>query len=192
MQALFDSGSRYEQILRSTDLGFEAPEKISDFEIVERLDGNSTTDFGAPDKPLERDQEPIESEDLERFQKLLKTCWKAFDQAIKMAEGKELRKGPRGGGRNLGKIIDHVTGADEGYLRSIGWKIENFQKTGPDERLARIRGEILQGFAAAVRGELPTIGPRGGKRWSPRYFVRRVAWHVIDHAWEIEDRILPG
>jgi hypothetical protein len=26
--------------------------------------------------------------------------------------------------------------------------------------------------------------------WPPRYFVRRVAWHVLDHAWEIEDRIL--
>jgi hypothetical protein len=26
-------------------------------------------------------------------------------------------------------------------------------------------------------------------RWPPRYVVRRAAWHVLDHAWEIEDRI---
>jgi hypothetical protein len=26
------------------------------------------------------------------------------------------------------------------------------------------------------------------KLWSPRYFVRRSAWHALDHAWEIEDR----
>lgn len=190
LQALFDSGARYAQIMGVTDLGFKAPEQISSFDIVERLDGNSTTDFGAPDMPLARDKAPIESDDLKRFQTLLKACWTAFDQAVKKAEGKELRKGPRGGGRDLGKIIDHVTGADEGYLRSIGWKIENFKETDKDERLARTRDEILQGFAAAARGELPTEGPRGGKRWFPRYFVRRVAWHVIDHAWEIEDRIL--
>ena len=34
----------------------------------------------------------------------------------------------------------------------------------------------------------PPPGPRGGKRWLPRYFVRRVGWHVLDHALEIEDR----
>lgn len=190
LQALFDSGPRYAQIVGTTDLGFEAPEQISSFNIVERLDGNSTTDFGAPDMSLTRDKEPIESEDLEHFQILLKACWEAFDGAVKKAEGKELRKGPRGGGRDLGKIIDHVTGADEGYLRSIGWKIENFREINPNDRLTRIRDEILEGFAAAARGELPTEGPRGGKRWLPRYYVRRVAWHVIDHAWEIEDRIL--
>src|SRR5438132_1502141 len=40
---------------------------------------------------------------------------------------------------------------------------------------------------AVVEG-LPESGPRGGKIWLPRYFVRRVAWHALDHAWEIEDR----
>jgi hypothetical protein len=49
---------------------------------------------------------------------------------------------------------------------------------------------ILDALASAARGEVPTQGPRGGTRWTPRYFVRRMAWHVLDHAWEIEDRIL--
>ncbi|MEA2520619.1 MAG: hypothetical protein QOI81_265, partial [Actinomycetota bacterium] len=40
----------------------------------------------------------------------------------------------------------------------------------------------------AVREGVPATGPRGGAMWSPRYFVRRAAWHVFDHAWEIEDR----
>ncbi len=26
--------------------------------------------------------------------------------------------------------------------------------------------------------------------WTARSFVRRVAWHTLDHTWEIEDRIL--
>jgi hypothetical protein len=190
LQALYDSGLRYGKILKSTDLGFEAPKKLSSFEIIERLEGNRTTDFGAPDKPLARDKAPVKADELERFKTLLKACWSAFNQAIKDARGKELQKGPRGGGRDLEKIIEHVMGADEAYLKQIGWKIENFQEAEPDERLARIRDEILQGLTAAARGELPTEGPRGGKRWSPRYFVRRVTWHVIDHVWEIEDRIL--
>jgi hypothetical protein len=52
------------------------------------------------------------------------------------------------------------------------------------------RQAILQGLASSARGEIPAHGPRGGQRWSARYFVRRVAWHTIDHAWEIEDRLL--
>ncbi|MGD8405382.1 MAG: hypothetical protein PVJ21_17115 [Anaerolineales bacterium] len=190
LQALFDSGPRYAKIVKPAGLGYEAPENISSFNIVERLEGNRTTDFGAPDMPVSSDKEPVEADELERFKTLLKSYWSAFDQAIKDANGKKLRKGPRGGGRDLEKIIGHVIGADESYLKQIGWKIEDFQETDSDERLARIRDEILQGFTAAARGKLPTEGPRGGKRWSPRYFVRRVAWHVIDHAWEIEDRIL--
>jgi hypothetical protein len=52
------------------------------------------------------------------------------------------------------------------------------------------RRHILDELSAAARGELPTEGPRGGKRWSPVYFVRRLAWHELDHAWEIEDRVI--
>jgi hypothetical protein len=42
---------------------------------------------------------------------------------------------------------------------------------------------------AAAAGEVPAQGPRGGTRWPPRYFARRAAWHILDHVWEIEDRI---
>jgi hypothetical protein len=30
------------------------------------------------------------------------------------------------------------------------------------------------------------------KGWPPRYAARRIAWHALDHAWEIEDRSEPG
>jgi hypothetical protein len=51
------------------------------------------------------------------------------------------------------------------------------------------RQAVLGALRAAARGEFPLLGPRGGRRWTPRYFVRRDAWHVLDHVWEIEDRI---
>ena len=34
--------------------------------------------------------------------------------------------------------------------------------------------------------------PIVGKKWPPRYAARRIAWHAIDHAWEIEDRTDPA
>jgi hypothetical protein len=46
----------------------------------------------------------------------------------------------------------------------------------------------MNALAAAAHGVVPTRGPRGGVIWTPRYFVRRVAWHLLDHAWEFEDR----
>ena len=190
MQALLDAGPRYAQALRATGLGFIAPEDAASFNVIERLDGNSTTDFGAPDMAISRDEDPIDGRELERLGTLLKACWRAFDEAIETAEGKELRKGPRGGGRDLSGIIEHVVEADVAYLGRLGWRIEKVGDEDLDQRRERIRAGILDGLAAAAAGELPEKGPRGGKRWGPRFFVRRVAWHVLDHAWEIEDRII--
>ncbi|HEX5839952.1 MAG TPA: hypothetical protein VFY26_19100 [Anaerolineales bacterium] len=52
-----------------------------------------------------------------------------------------------------------------------------------------LRPAILETLAASAHGEIDEVGPRGGKRWVARYFVRREAWHVLDHVWEIEDRL---
>ena len=190
IQAIVEYGPRYSQILQSTNLGFEAPEKAVSFNVVERLSGNSTTDFGAPDVPLSSDKEPIDANELLRLPTLLKSCWVAFDEAVILTDGMQLRKGPRGGGRDLQRIIDHVLMADASYLKRIGWKVQNVEEGKLEKRLDRIRKEILDAFEAAAHGELPVVGPRGGKRWVPRFFVRRVAWHVIDHAWELEERVL--
>jgi len=51
-------------------------------------------------------------------------------------------------------------------------------------------GRLLKALTSAARGEIAAQGPCGGIRWSPRFFVRRIAWHVLDHAWEIEDCVL--
>lgn len=190
IQALLDAGPRYSKILQPTEVEFEAPTQASAFTVIERLTGNSTTDFGAPNIPPSSDDDPIAEEELQRFQHVLQGCWLAFDNAVTLATGKELRKGPRGGGRELDGIIDHVIGADVSYLRALGWKVKDDEDAQVKQRLARIREGILEGLTAAAGGELPTEGPRGGKRWVPRYFVRRVAWHVVDHAWEIENRIM--
>jgi hypothetical protein len=192
LQALFDYGPRYARVLDGTPLGFRAPSGASAFAVVERLAGNAGTDFGAPGQALARDVEPVTPAELERWEAVLQACWRAFDAAVQAAVGKELRKGPRGGGRELAKVVQHVYESDAAYLRSLGGTLEPDKDDTPDEALARVRQALLSTLGAATRGEVPTHGPRGGARWTPRYFARYVAWHELDHVWEIEDRMIDG
>jgi hypothetical protein len=190
LQALFDYGPRYGRVLSTARLGFKAPTHPSAFAIIERLDGNATTDFGAPGIAPSSDAKPVNSVELQRFQKILKACWRTFDADVKAAGGKALRTGPRGGGREVRGILQHVMDGDGSYLTRVGWKLQQADAADLDEKLDPTRQAILKALTSAARGEIPAQGPRGGIRWSPRYFVRRVAWHVLDHAWEIEDRVL--
>jgi hypothetical protein len=190
LAALLEYAPRYAAILEGTGLAFAAPSDPAQIVVVERLEGTSTTDFGAPAVPPATDEDrSCDRAELERFGKILRAGWRAFDEAVEAARGKELSKGPRGGGRTLEAIVEHVIGSDESYLRSVGWKPpEAAAAVEPTERLTGVRDAILAALEASAAGELPERGPRGGVRWTARYFVRRVAWHVIAHAWEIERR----
>jgi hypothetical protein len=188
LQALLDYAPRYAELLRRTRSGFHPPTDVSDLKVVERLDGNGTTDYGVPDMAPASDARPIDEDDLKRFQKLLEAYWRALDAAAKAAKGKQLRKGPRGGGRELEGIIEHVLGANASYLGRLAWKGEKREVQDLSEAIGQASQETSAALAAAAQGELPERGPRGGVLWQPRYFVRRAGWHVIDHVWEIEDR----
>jgi hypothetical protein len=187
LQALLDYGPRYTQALRGTRLGFLAPREVSGFVVVERLKGNATTDYGVPGLAPSFDSQSLDEAELRRLQSILKACWRAFDAVVESARGRTLRKGPRGGGRTLDGIIEHVYGAETGYLSSLGGKefLQEAATLSPEP----IHKAILKAMKASAQGKFPTHGPRGGKRWSTRYFTRRDAWHILDHAWEIEDRM---
>lgn len=193
LQALLAYAPRYARAVAEAGVGFVPPKDVSAFTITERLEGNAGTDFGAPSNPPGADDMPVSKTDLERLQALLQAIWDAFDAAVLAAEGKELRSGPRGGGRSLEKILGHVLEAEMSYLNRLGGKfrLENPQS---DARIhfPALRQEILDTLRPAARDELPRVGPRGGKRWTARFYVRYAAWHMLDHAWEIEDRIIQG
>jgi hypothetical protein len=190
LEALLDYGPRYAAVARPARLGFAPPSKVADFRVVERLKGNATTDFGALGVIAACDRAPAGKADYAFFVKVLKAGWRAFDRARKRAEGKALSKGPRGGGRDLDAIVRHVVEAEQGYLGAFGWKAP---KAGRGEDAANaVREAVLEALAASARGGIPEKGPRGGVRWPARYFVRRVAWHAIAHAWEIERRLQAG
>jgi hypothetical protein len=184
LDALVGSGSRYGRALARTRLGFIAPSDVAALDLVAHHRGDATTDFGAPGAVPKADERPMGDADLERYSAILRSCWRAFDAAVQSARGKTLAKGPRGGGRSLHGIVDHVVGAELGYLSALGWK------TSADaDAIDAVRDAVIAGMAASARGEIPAVGPRGGKRWKPRFFARRLAWHALDHAWEIEDRL---
>jgi hypothetical protein len=182
---LIGYGPRYAEALRGSRLGFEPPASVAGLRLSERLNGDATTDFGAPSIALEADARPVGGDELRRLRSILKACWRTFDKAAQGARGRTLTKGPRGGGRDLARIVEHVLDADGAYLRMLGWKVG----PGPSaSAIDRTRSAILEALATTSVEGVPPPGPRGGKRWMPRYFVRRVAWHALDHAWEIEDR----
>jgi hypothetical protein len=190
IQALVMAAPRYATAMQAAGLDFPVIVAADDFVIVERHPGSATTDFGAPVVMLNVDADAMDEADLLRGQALLQGCWAAFDAAVQQATGHELRKGPRGGGRDLEKIVRHVLESDAAYLISLGWKPGIPRDLSPDEHLPLVRAAILQGLAVSAHGEIPERGPRGGVRWKPRYYLRNVAWHTLDHAWEIEDRIV--
>lgn len=186
LQALLDYGPRYQRVVGRLRLGFRAPATVAAFAVVDRLKGNATTDYGVPVVVAAAEQEPLTPLALKRLQTILKACWRAFDDAIAQAEGRVLRTGPRGGGRSTDRILAHVVEAEGfGYLTALGGKAPK------DADRDVLRAMILSTLEASARGEVAQFGPRGGRRWPPRYFARRAAWHVLDHVWEIEDRLAP-
>jgi hypothetical protein len=182
LEALDAAAPRYRRALGGAGRRF--PARI-ELRLTERLTGNATTDFGAPGIAPSTDDRPMTAAELRRWTAILEAAWSAFDRVASAHRSARLRTGPRSGGRALAKIIDHVTEAEGAYLTKLGG-----QKPAKTDR-ASLRTAELETLAIRGRGEPPPRTPRSGMPWSPRYFVRRAAWHALDHAWEIEDRAQP-
>ena len=118
LTALLAFAPRYASILARTRLGFVAPDDAGQLVVVERLPGTATTDFGAPGVAPTADRDrSCSAADRARFEKILRAAWRALDAAARSARGRTLTTGPRGGGRSLEAIVDHVIGSDAGLTR---------------------------------------------------------------------------
>jgi len=191
LDALLAYGPRYQRALRSAQLSFNAPTNLDAFGITERLPGGTATDFGAPSVAPEADAAAVDTTELERLRRILNACWQAFADAVVLATDRPLRKGPRGGGRTALQIADHVIESHYSYLRRIYWREPHEKVDDVSAMIEAINHTDEQALAFATSDQLPAAGPRGGALWKPRYFVRRAAWHILDHAWEIEDKLEP-
>jgi hypothetical protein len=164
LDTLLDYAERYAAVAGP---GFEP----GDIQVVGRVAGTSITDFGAPDVPGPWDDEPLEPAEAGRLTGLLEACWDYLDPVVAAAP-EVLRKGPRGGGRDRDAIADHVREAERTFGRKAGIRVPP-RTPWSEQRTA---------LAAALRAGAP------GGTWPVRYVIRRSAWHVLDHAWEIEDK----
>ena len=183
IEALVSYATRYEPIARAAGQDF-APDSVA-VEVVGREAGGGATDYGVPEKVSDQDRRPVDAAGGVRLAALVEAAWRAFDE-ISRAAPEELRKGPRGGGRDTSKVIEHVVGAEQSYAKSMGIGRKEFS-TGDRAQLEELRGEILEVLRSPSDGT-----PIAGRRWTTRYAAHRIAWHVLDHAWEIEDRSEPG
>ena len=187
--SLADYAPRYAAVLRRRAQGFSPPKDSSELRVVDRVKGNATTDFGAPGVQAPGEDAPMKPKEAERRLAILRACWSALDRAASRAEGVTLTKGPRGGGRDLDKILLHVVEAEGAYVHRIGGKLSLPDDMELPARMRTARGVVLDTVGARIRGERPPENPRRtAALWAPRYFIRRTAWHALDHAWEIEDR----
>jgi hypothetical protein len=175
--------ARYAAALAAS--GLEAPEVGASPGIVERLPGNATTEFGAPAIAFADDARPVDEGEAARLAAIVRAAWDALDRAAAEAPA-ELRKGPRGGGRDRDAVVAHVDAAEAAYGRAIGLRL---REPASGDIVAR---EANRGAILVVLRRPSDGSPVGGGRWPARYAARRIAWHALDHAWEIEDRSRPA
>jgi hypothetical protein len=154
-------------------------------EVVERVAGSSSTDFwGIAHVPSEIEREVLSPADLERRLDLLRACWAYFDDLAGRLTG-ELRPGSRSAGRTRDQIVRHVYGNEpEQMSRKIEVRTPLEVVLTP-EGLATHRQAYLDAFRAYNAEGKPA------RTWPIQFLVRRTAYHVMDHAWEIEDRAEP-
>ena len=178
---------RYARVARRAGLAFPPGEagQEAGFTVAERLTSPWGADFGALTEIPGNDATPADPDAAARMAALAVAAWEVFDEVASAAPAR-LRKGPRGGGRDLGKIIDHVLGTDATFARKLGVRHRQ-PAAGDTAAVAALRADIQAVLARPSDGTPPV---RGG--WPVRFAARRSAWHALDHAWEIEDRSEPA
>ncbi len=177
VQALMETEARYRLIAQRAGLDF-APGALM---VVERLAGDGLTAWGAPSVLAPAETRPLDASTARRNVALLRASWDMLEEVVATSPP-ELRKGPRGGGRDRDEIWNHVIEAERTYARKIGVRHKSFEMND-SSALNAMREEI-----AAVLSQPSTGEPLVPGGWNASYAVRRMAWHVIDHIWEIEDR----
>jgi hypothetical protein len=155
-------------------------------EIVEDKVGTGSTDFwGISFSPSSTEGDPMDEAKLERGITLLHACWAFFD-AVAARVSPEMRKGPRGGGRERDEIIRHVIRVESlDFAAKVGLQMPD-GPTLAGEALRQYREDYVAGMRAYNAGEIT----RRMRSWTLPFLIRHSAFHTLDHAWEMEDKDL--
>jgi hypothetical protein len=155
-------------------------------EVVEELEGTGMSDFyGTSGRTAGPEYEQMTEAECERKIALLEACWATLDDMTSRASA-ELRKGPRGGGRDRDHLYRHANGAEiDDFAKRVGVRTPLDARDSPEAMRAH-----RDAFCAAIR-EHNARGP-AARTWTVQFLIRRCAYHQLDHAWEMEDRDLSG
>ncbi len=182
--SLLDHADRYAAVATQAGLSFPATSGVR-LHTVESVEGGSGTEFGVPSTITDHDRRNVTAREAERLASLVEAAWVMFDRVAAAAPA-ELRKGPRGGGRDRDKMIGHVIEADHVYAREIGVRLPT---PSIEDRPAV---ETERAAMLELLGQPSDGSPLADRTWTQPYASRRIAWHALDHAWEMEDRSDPG
>jgi hypothetical protein len=180
IEALASYAERYARVAKLAGEALADAGRL-ELDVAERTEGGGSTEFGVPGNVTNHDRRPVSATEADRLARLVDAAWQMFNKVAKEAPG-DLRKGPRGGGRNTSKIVDHVLGADHAYAREMGLRIP------PPDPADRATVDALRAAMLDVLRQKSDGSPLAGRKWTARYAAHRIAWHSLDHAWEIEDR----
>ncbi len=180
LQVLEQYRPRFRKVAELAGLA-EAFDGAGDLDIVERVGGSSTADFfGVSQISAASEYEQMSEEACERKLALLRACWSYFDDTHPRVSA-ELQKGPRGGGRDRDLIVRHTYGAETEYARKVGIR-EEPERTPAGLRIYR---EDFQNAIRALNAE-----GKPARTWTLQFLIRRTCYHMLDHAWEMEDKDL--
>lgn len=174
---------RYARVAERAGLSVQF-KKTGGFEVVEEVEGIGMTDYyGVSGKPSSAETHPMTPAEFKRKIALLQASWQIFDETA-LAVSDELLKGPRGGGWEKERIVRHVNGAEiEEFAPKVGVKVPLETRDDP-AALWAYREAVIEGIRDHHRRGAPA------RSWSLQFLIRRCAWHMLDHAWELEDRDL--
>ena len=181
LETLAAYAPRYAPVAARAGIAF--PEHV-ELTVTDHAQGTATTDFGAPDARLPGDWRPLPAADASRLVGLMRAVWDALDDTAVRTPA-ELRKGPRGGGRDRDEMLEHVLRSEQSYARKLGVRLAT-PAMGDVGAIRALRDAIAA--ACLERAAHPPEGADRASQWPVRYFIRRLAWHALDHAWEMEDR----
>jgi hypothetical protein len=172
---------RYAGVAERAGMG-SAFARARDVEVVERVPGSSSTDFwGIAHVPSQIEREVLSPADLERRLDLLRACWSYFDD-VAARVSRELRPGSRSAGRSREQIVRHVYyNEPEQFSRKVEVRTPLEVVLTPEGLLTH-RQEYLDAIRAYNADGKPA------RTWPIQFLIRRTAHHVMDHAWEMEDR----
>ena len=184
LETLESYRDRYRPIAKLAGLSKEF-DAAGPLKVVEDRVGTGSTDFwGISFSPSSTEQGPMSKAEFDRGIKLLRAAWAYFD-AVAARVSPEMRKGPRGGGRDRDRIISHVIRQEsESFATGVGLRIPEEAALTPDG-LRQYRKDYVEAMRAYDAG----VGKRM-KSWTVPFLIRHSAFHTLDHAWEMEDKDL--